>query len=126
MFCVALFLSPLVGLLLAIAQTDKRLEKLEQERHAELLQAIRGRRGQKMRLVKLTALTLLMAFGAAQAEPPETRSNVSASQKPTDIPQDVFELVRTKCAEEWPTNFHMRVYCENREYDAIRKLGLAK
>ena len=37
-FCLAVLLSPLIGLLIALAQTNKRREDIEQRRHQELLQ----------------------------------------------------------------------------------------
>jgi hypothetical protein len=44
------------------------------------------------------------------------------SEKPQDIPQDQFILVRRKCIKDWPTDFRMRAFCERQQFSAIREL----
>jgi hypothetical protein len=42
---------------------------------------------------------------------------------PTDIDQTKFSIVRRQCAGKWPEELHMRLYCENQQWAAIRQLG---
>lgn len=41
---------------------------------------------------------------------------------PPDVPADVFAEVRARCAEEWPDDYSMRAYSEQRQFDAYREL----
>jgi hypothetical protein len=38
------------------------------------------------------------------------------------LPPLIIGQIRQQCAREWPTDFHMRVYCENKEYQAAQEL----
>jgi TPR repeat protein len=38
-------------------------------------------------------------------------------------PQDQFAMIRRKCANEWPTDFQMRAYCEKQQREAIQTLS---
>jgi hypothetical protein len=42
--------------------------------------------------------------------------------RPQDIPEDVFDEVRSKCAADWPENYEMRQYCEKQQFDSYREL----
>lgn len=42
--------------------------------------------------------------------------------KPADITAADYATVHNRCAEEWPRDFGVREYCEQKEFDAIRKL----
>jgi hypothetical protein len=42
--------------------------------------------------------------------------------RPADVPEDVFQRIRTKCAREWLNDFSMRHYCEEQQFKAYRNL----
>ena len=43
-------------------------------------------------------------------------------QAPTASPKTA-NLIREKCASEWPADFRMRAYCERKQVEALRELG---
>jgi hypothetical protein len=45
-----------------------------------------------------------------------------AMGKPADISQENFASARRRCAAEWPNDFSMRAYCEQKQYVGIREL----
>ena len=54
-----------------------------------------------IRVLALSAVAVLVAFGSAQT---------------TD------EVIRTKCASEWPTDFEMQSYCQRQQRQAVKEL----
>ena len=38
--------------------------------------------------------------------------NVLKQGRPDDIPEEVFDGIRNKCAVDWPEDYNMRRYCE--------------
>ncbi len=48
------------------------------------------------------------------------RRATSSAEPPSD--QGAAASIRTKCAKEWPDDFAMRKYCENKQYDGLRAL----
>jgi hypothetical protein len=42
--------------------------------------------------------------------------------RPDDVPVEVFDLMRRRCAAEWPTHYSMRVYCEKQQVEGYREL----
>lgn len=38
------------------------------------------------------------------------------------LPPDMVETVKRHCAGDWPTDFRMREYCENKQYQALQNL----
>jgi hypothetical protein len=42
--------------------------------------------------------------------------------RPADVPEDVFQCIRTKCGREWSNDFSMRQYCEEEQFKAYRNL----
>ncbi len=56
---------------------------------------------------------------------------ISSAEPPSD--QGAAAAIRAKCAKEWPDDFAMRKYCEDKQYEGLRALrtrpmaaGLAK
>jgi hypothetical protein len=39
-----------------------------------------------------------------------------------NVPSDANQIIEQKCAEEWPRDFKMRVYCETQQYESYRAL----
>jgi hypothetical protein len=48
-------------------------------------------------------------------------ASVGASQAGL-LPEDKVAIIRQQCADEWPTDFNMRLYCENKQMKALREL----
>jgi hypothetical protein len=44
------------------------------------------------------------------------------SQEISTLPKDMVTEIKQHCATEWPADFEMRVYCEDNQYVALRKL----
>ncbi len=61
--------------------------------------------------MKRLALVVLLLAAPATAQP---------------IPPDdasATDVIANKCADEWPTDFAMRLYCVRKQQDAIRQLA---
>jgi hypothetical protein len=43
--------------------------------------------------------------------------------RPSDVPNEPFQRIRTLCAEKWPGDFVMRQYCENQQCNGYRRVG---
>jgi len=41
---------------------------------------------------------------------------------PQDVPEEVFESIRSSCALEWPDDYKMRAYCETEQLEGYRKV----
>lgn len=38
------------------------------------------------------------------------------------LPQDAVTAIKQDCTKDWGTDYRMRLYCENKQYEALRKL----
>jgi hypothetical protein len=57
-------------------------------------------------------------------KPPLATKAAEVEPQSLAAPQPSAETVlRAKCESDWPDNFHMRVYCEKQEREAVRKLA---
>ena len=70
-----------------------------------------------MKRLILAAAFALLATSTHAADP----SDVTVG-RPADIPQELFAQVRTACAYRWQDDFEMRLWCEKKQFEAIRKL----
>ena len=57
---------------------------------------------------------------ALKREQAEKRTR-SMAEPPSDA--DASAVIRAKCTKEWPDDFSMRNYCEEKQLDAFRKLN---
>jgi hypothetical protein len=62
----------------------------------------------------LTVATMLVATVATSGE--FTAAEIAR------LPQDQVEAAKRECAREWPNDFEMRLYCENKQFRALREL----
>jgi hypothetical protein len=66
--------------------------------------------------IAVVPLSLLsIAAGAAEDLP-------SIPPKHNGIPDDVAAMVRSDCANQWPRDYEMRQYCEEKQFKAYRQL----
>jgi hypothetical protein len=68
-------------------------------------------------LAALAAVTLMALTVSSQA-----KDEIGMNGRPDDIPADIFTVIRRDCAAKWESDFRMRVYCEDKQIDAYRKL----
>ncbi|KWV49833.1 hypothetical protein AS156_14980 [Bradyrhizobium macuxiense] len=67
-----------------------------------------------MKLVKIAALVVAGTVSASAGE--------MSSDDIAKLPQDKVAAIKQYCANEWPDNYAMRVYCEDRQYGALKEL----
>ena len=46
-----------------------------------------------------------------------------ANRAPGNVPDSVFEQIRTKCSADWPNSLQMQDYCEEQQIGAWRELN---
>jgi hypothetical protein len=66
---------------------------------------------------KLTITIAALILWAA----PAVAANYTASDI-AKLPQDMVAAARRDCASRWDSNFDMRIYCENKQFDALQRL----
>jgi hypothetical protein len=59
-------------------------------------------------------------FFSTRAELDAGARAASGAAAPTDTA--AFSSIRAKCAERWPDDYEMRLYCEDKQLEALRKL----
>jgi hypothetical protein len=52
---------------------------------------------------------------------PAVAANYTASDI-AKLPQDMVGAARKHCESLWGSNFDMRIYCENKQFDALQRL----
>jgi hypothetical protein len=58
-------------------------------------------------------------FPGADVAPPQSPSPRAASD---DEYGDYDRIIHDKCAQDWPTDYEMRAYCEKQQRDGLRNL----
>jgi hypothetical protein len=67
-----------------------------------------GQKGLIMRkMIAIAGLALALTATVAHAD---------------QLPPDVMNTIRNKCEAEWPSDYHMRLYCEDKQIAAARRL----
>ena len=66
-----------------------------------------------MSMIKTLSVFVLLAFCVA----------ATAAGRP-NYPEEpnAAEIIRDKCKKEWPDDFQMRNYCEDRQWEGLEKL----
>jgi hypothetical protein len=70
-----------------------------------------------MKRFMIAAVTLMALTASSHAE-----DEIGMNGRPDDIPVDIFTVIRRDCAAKWDSDFRMRLYCEDKQIDAYRKL----
>jgi hypothetical protein len=60
------------------------------------------------------------AVGEALVNQQRAKEAISSAEPPSD--QQAASLIRGKCAQDWPDDYKMRKYCEDKQYQALRVL----
>ncbi len=68
---------------------------------------------------------LIIVYEVYNFLPVEFKSRQPAAGKPSDISDQDFQTARSTCESRWPEDFAMRAFCEEQQFEAIRKLGRA-
>ena len=69
-----------------------------------------------MRKLLFTGVAVAMSFTAAYAHDAMSKAEIAK------LPADQVQAIKTDCARKWSTDFEMRVYCENQQYEALQTL----
>ena len=64
------------------------------------------------------------SWSSAVAEAIANQEKEAVARSEADPPSDAdaAAMIRSKCAREWSDDFAMRKYCEDQQYEALRKL----
>jgi hypothetical protein len=72
------------------------------------------KRETEMRKLFAIAGILLATVASAYAE--MTAADIAA------LPQDKVRAIKASCAQQWNDNFRMREFCEDKQYEALKRL----
>lgn len=70
-----------------------------------------------MKTIGFGIIALTLAFQTAALA-----RNGGSAAKIAKLPPDKVAIIRRHCADQWPDQFDMRLYCEDKQYDALRTL----
>lgn len=69
-----------------------------------------------MKRLALTAALLIGTATAASCLDRLTAAEIAA------LPQDQVAIAKRGCAAQWPNDFNMRLYCEDKQFAAMKTL----
>jgi hypothetical protein len=69
-----------------------------------------------MKKIFLVAATLLVFASTVQAKAQMSKEDIAK------LPQDKVEAIRQYCERKWGTNFDMRIFCEDNQFESLKAL----
>jgi hypothetical protein len=66
--------------------------------------------------VVVLAVLFMLALVNAHASAPMSKAEIAK------LPQDKVAIIKQHCARKWESNFDMRLFCEDNQYQALKTL----